>query len=160
MDGDFSCTQTKETLTCSGRGMIVSSVVTEKNCTFCVLETVNEFLTNLAWYYLSLLQWKAVQSAAQETQVFEWVFNFFFFFQLNAEQRGEMCDHRQRAVQLEVNRQNRQRNKLLAKVQDILDQAQVSSTVWSWSQVGMYKRCLVELMWYCVGLQRVLNRWN
>lgn len=59
-----------------------------------------------------------------------------------------MCDHRQRAVQLEVNRQNRQRNKLLAKVQDILDQAQVSSRVWSWSQAwaGVYKGCLVKLI--------------
>ncbi len=53
----------------------------------------------------------------------------FYFFQLNAEQRSEMCDHRRRAVQLEVDRQNQQRNNLLARVQDILDQAQVSSTV-------------------------------
>ncbi|XP_026216665.1 centriolar coiled-coil protein of 110 kDa [Anabas testudineus] len=44
---------------------------------------------------------------------------------LSSEQRSEMCDHRQRAVQLELERQKRQRNKLLAQVQDILDQAQV-----------------------------------
>ncbi|KAG8006971.1 hypothetical protein GBF38_023065, partial [Nibea albiflora] len=43
---------------------------------------------------------------------------------LSAEQRSEMCNHRQRAVQLEVNRQNQQRNNLLARVHDILDQAQ------------------------------------
>ncbi|GAA6229172.1 centriolar coiled-coil protein of 110 kDa [Lates japonicus] len=43
---------------------------------------------------------------------------------LSAEQRREMCGHRQRAVQQELDRQNQQRNKLLARVQDILDQAQ------------------------------------
>ncbi|XP_035510148.1 centriolar coiled-coil protein of 110 kDa-like isoform X2 [Morone saxatilis] len=43
---------------------------------------------------------------------------------LSAEQRSEMCDLKRRAVQLEVDRQNRQRNNLLARVQDILDQAQ------------------------------------
>ncbi|XP_040919088.1 LOW QUALITY PROTEIN: centriolar coiled-coil protein of 110 kDa-like [Toxotes jaculatrix] len=43
---------------------------------------------------------------------------------LSAEQRKEMCGHRQRAVQQELDRQNQQRNKLLARVQDILDQAQ------------------------------------
>ncbi|XP_032393929.1 centriolar coiled-coil protein of 110 kDa [Etheostoma spectabile] len=43
---------------------------------------------------------------------------------LSAEQRSEMCDHRRRAVQLEVDRQNQQNNNLLARVQDILDQAQ------------------------------------
>ncbi|KAM9346584.1 centriolar coiled-coil protein of 110 kDa [Symphorus nematophorus] len=43
---------------------------------------------------------------------------------LSAEQRSEMCDHRRRAVQLEVDRQNRQRSNLFARVQDILDQAQ------------------------------------
>lgn len=37
-----------------------------------------------------------------------------------------MCGYKQRAVQLEVGRQNQQRNKLLARVQDILDHAQVS----------------------------------
>lgn len=37
-----------------------------------------------------------------------------------------MCDHRERAVQREVDRQNQQRNKLLAQVQDILDQSEVS----------------------------------
>ncbi|XP_031616285.1 centriolar coiled-coil protein of 110 kDa-like [Oreochromis aureus] len=44
---------------------------------------------------------------------------------LNAEQRSEMCGYRQRAVQLEVDRQNQQRSKLLARIQGILDQAQV-----------------------------------
>ncbi|TKS91940.1 Centriolar coiled-coil protein of 110 kDa [Collichthys lucidus] len=43
---------------------------------------------------------------------------------LNAEQRSEMCDHRQRAVQLEVQRQSQQRNNLLVRVHDILGQAQ------------------------------------
>ncbi|XP_031168794.1 centriolar coiled-coil protein of 110 kDa isoform X2 [Sander lucioperca] len=43
---------------------------------------------------------------------------------LSAEQRSEMCDYRRRAVQLEVDRQNQQNNNLLARVQDILDQAQ------------------------------------
>ncbi|XP_028267840.1 centriolar coiled-coil protein of 110 kDa isoform X2 [Parambassis ranga] len=43
---------------------------------------------------------------------------------LSAEQRSEMCGYRQRAAQLEVDRQNQQRNKLLARVQDILDHAQ------------------------------------
>ncbi|KAM8724610.1 centriolar coiled-coil protein of 110 kDa isoform 3-T4 [Acanthopagrus schlegelii] len=43
---------------------------------------------------------------------------------LSAEQRSEMCNYRQRAVQLEANRQNRQRSKLLTQVQDILGQAQ------------------------------------
>ncbi|KAM3863895.1 centriolar coiled-coil protein of 110 kDa [Diretmus argenteus] len=46
---------------------------------------------------------------------------------LSIEQRSEMCDYRQRAVQLEVDRQSQQRNSLLARVQDILDQAQVHS---------------------------------
>ncbi|XP_069558904.1 centriolar coiled-coil protein of 110 kDa-like isoform X1 [Brachyistius frenatus] len=44
---------------------------------------------------------------------------------LSAEQRSEMCGHRRKAIQLEVDRQNRQRNKLLARVQGILAQAQV-----------------------------------
>ncbi|XP_026181306.1 centriolar coiled-coil protein of 110 kDa [Mastacembelus armatus] len=44
---------------------------------------------------------------------------------LSAEQRSEMCDLRQRAVQLEVDRQTQQRNKLLAHVQDTLDHPQV-----------------------------------
>ncbi|XP_051797010.1 centriolar coiled-coil protein of 110 kDa isoform X1 [Acanthochromis polyacanthus] len=44
---------------------------------------------------------------------------------LSAEQRGEMCFLRRRAVQLEADRQNQQRNKLLARVQVILDHAQV-----------------------------------
>ncbi|XP_067333543.1 centriolar coiled-coil protein of 110 kDa-like isoform X2 [Channa argus] len=44
---------------------------------------------------------------------------------LSAEQRSEMRDHRQRAVQLEVDRQKQQRSKPLAQVQNLLDQAQV-----------------------------------
>uniref|UniRef100_A0A1A8I7J6 Centriolar coiled coil protein 110kDa n=1 Tax=Nothobranchius kuhntae TaxID=321403 RepID=A0A1A8I7J6_NOTKU len=43
---------------------------------------------------------------------------------LSAEQRVEMCGHRQRAIQLELQQQKQQRNKLLARVQTILDQAQ------------------------------------
>uniref|UniRef100_UPI0037E7B3E7 centriolar coiled-coil protein of 110 kDa-like isoform X2 n=1 Tax=Semicossyphus pulcher TaxID=241346 RepID=UPI0037E7B3E7 len=43
---------------------------------------------------------------------------------LSAEQRNEMCDHRRKAVQLEVDGQNQQRNKLLSRVQDILEQVQ------------------------------------
>ncbi|XP_053298908.1 centriolar coiled-coil protein of 110 kDa [Pleuronectes platessa] len=43
---------------------------------------------------------------------------------LNKEQRAVMCGHRERAVQREVDRQNQQRNQLLARVQDILGQAQ------------------------------------
>ncbi|KAM7386876.1 hypothetical protein PAMA_009484 [Pampus argenteus] len=43
---------------------------------------------------------------------------------LSAEQRSEMCDYRQRAVQLELDMQSKQRNNLLAQVQDILDQTQ------------------------------------
>ncbi|XP_053194701.1 centriolar coiled-coil protein of 110 kDa-like [Scomber japonicus] len=43
---------------------------------------------------------------------------------LSVEQRNEMCDYRQRAVQLELDMQSKQRDKLLARVQDILDQAQ------------------------------------
>lgn len=57
-----------------------------------------------------------------------------FSLQLSAEQRHEMCDHRRRAVQREVDRQSQQRNKLFSQVQDILDQVQASSTVWSWSE--------------------------
>ncbi|KAM9393073.1 centriolar coiled-coil protein of 110 kDa-like [Pholidichthys leucotaenia] len=45
---------------------------------------------------------------------------------LSAEQHKEMCGHRQRAVQLEADQQKQQRNKLLTRVQAILDQAQVS----------------------------------
>ncbi|KAM4716906.1 centriolar coiled-coil protein of 110 kDa isoform 2-T4 [Anableps anableps] len=44
---------------------------------------------------------------------------------LSAEQHSEMYGYRQRAIQLEQNRENLQRNKLMARVQDILDQAQV-----------------------------------
>ncbi|XP_036004327.1 centriolar coiled-coil protein of 110 kDa [Fundulus heteroclitus] len=44
---------------------------------------------------------------------------------LSAEQHAEMYGYRQRAIQLEQNRENLQRNKLLARVQNILDQAQV-----------------------------------
>ncbi|XP_040045925.2 centriolar coiled-coil protein of 110 kDa isoform X2 [Gasterosteus aculeatus] len=43
---------------------------------------------------------------------------------LSAEQRSEMRDHRQKAVQLEVDRQNMQKKILMARVQGILDQAQ------------------------------------
>ncbi|XP_074553611.1 centriolar coiled-coil protein of 110 kDa isoform X2 [Halichoeres trimaculatus] len=43
---------------------------------------------------------------------------------LTAEQRKEMCDLRWKAAQLEVERQNQQRKKLLSRVQDILDQVQ------------------------------------
>ncbi|XP_058508491.1 centriolar coiled-coil protein of 110 kDa-like [Solea solea] len=43
---------------------------------------------------------------------------------LSAEQRTDMCRHRERAVLQEVNRQNQQRNELLAQVQDVLDQTQ------------------------------------
>ncbi|KAK1877755.1 Centriolar coiled-coil protein of 110 kDa [Dissostichus eleginoides] len=41
---------------------------------------------------------------------------------LSAEQRSEMCDQRQRAVQLEVDRQNKLRKNIMARVQDILEQ--------------------------------------
>ncbi|MEQ2243509.1 hypothetical protein ILYODFUR_007691 [Ilyodon furcidens] len=44
---------------------------------------------------------------------------------LNAEQHSEMFCHRQRAIQLEQNREYLQRNKPLARSQDIVDQAQV-----------------------------------
>ncbi|XP_020514838.2 centriolar coiled-coil protein of 110 kDa [Labrus bergylta] len=43
---------------------------------------------------------------------------------LSAEQLSEMCDLRGKAVQLEVDRQNQQRNRLLSRVQDILNQVQ------------------------------------
>lgn len=43
---------------------------------------------------------------------------------LSAEQRSEMYDIRLRAVQLEVEQQNQQRNRLLSRVQDILKQVQ------------------------------------
>uniref|UniRef100_A0A3P8W3I9 Centriolar coiled-coil protein 110 n=1 Tax=Cynoglossus semilaevis TaxID=244447 RepID=A0A3P8W3I9_CYNSE len=46
---------------------------------------------------------------------------------LSEERRTEMCDHRERAVQREVDRQNQQRNKLLAQVQDILDQSETNT---------------------------------
>ncbi|XP_068192911.1 centriolar coiled-coil protein of 110 kDa-like isoform X2 [Antennarius striatus] len=44
---------------------------------------------------------------------------------LSAEQRSEMCEHRRRAVQLEMNKQNTQRNKVLVQVQDTLAQPQI-----------------------------------
>ncbi|KAM4598295.1 LOW QUALITY PROTEIN: centriolar coiled-coil protein of 110 kDa [Polymixia lowei] len=44
---------------------------------------------------------------------------------LSADERSEMCDNRQRAVQLEVGRQSQRRNSQLARVQDVLGQAQV-----------------------------------
>lgn len=47
---------------------------------------------------------------------------------MSAEQRREMCEHRRRLAQLELNKQNQQRNNIMARVQDILEQAQVSST--------------------------------
>ncbi|KAM9745551.1 centriolar coiled-coil protein of 110 kDa isoform 1-T1 [Menidia menidia] len=43
---------------------------------------------------------------------------------LSAEQRTEMCGHRLKATQMELSRQSHQRNKLLVRVQGILDQAQ------------------------------------
>ncbi|KAL6102912.1 ccp110 [Pungitius sinensis] len=43
---------------------------------------------------------------------------------LSAQQRSEMRDHRRRAVQLELDRQNMQKRILMARVQGILDQAQ------------------------------------
>lgn len=47
--------------------------------------------------------------------------------QLTAEQRQIMCNYRQQAVQLEVQRQNQQRNRLIARVQDLLDQTQIKT---------------------------------
>ncbi|XP_038163734.1 uncharacterized protein LOC119798369 isoform X2 [Cyprinodon tularosa] len=44
---------------------------------------------------------------------------------LSAEQYAEMYGYKQRAIQLEQNKENQQRKRLLARVQDILDQAQV-----------------------------------
>ncbi|XP_061568050.1 centriolar coiled-coil protein of 110 kDa-like isoform X2 [Cololabis saira] len=44
---------------------------------------------------------------------------------LNAEHCAEMCGYRQKAVQLEIDLQNLQRNKLLDRVQGILDRDQV-----------------------------------
>ncbi|KAF7654115.1 hypothetical protein LDENG_00073860 [Lucifuga dentata] len=44
---------------------------------------------------------------------------------LNAEERSEMCEYRRKAVQLQEDRENRRRNSLLARVQGLLDQAQV-----------------------------------
>ncbi|KAM6905262.1 centriolar coiled-coil protein of 110 kDa isoform 2-T2 [Xenentodon cancila] len=44
---------------------------------------------------------------------------------LNAQHCTEMCGYRQKAVQLELDFQNQQRNKFLDRVQGILDQAQV-----------------------------------
>ncbi|KAJ0058053.1 hypothetical protein NL108_007323 [Boleophthalmus pectinirostris] len=43
---------------------------------------------------------------------------------LTAEQRHAMCNYRQQAVQLEVQKQSQQRNRLIARVQDLLDQTQ------------------------------------
>ncbi|CAL9693332.1 unnamed protein product [Knipowitschia caucasica] len=47
--------------------------------------------------------------------------------QLTAEQRQTMCNYRQQAEQLEVQRQSQQRNRLIARVQDLLDQAQTKT---------------------------------
>ncbi|XP_041832163.1 centriolar coiled-coil protein of 110 kDa-like [Melanotaenia boesemani] len=44
---------------------------------------------------------------------------------LSTEQRTEMCGYRLKAVQLELDRHNRERTKLLTRVQGILDQTQV-----------------------------------
>lgn len=48
-------------------------------------------------------------------------------FQLSAEQRREMCEHRRRSLQLQLNRQNQQRNNTITRVHSKLEQAQVSS---------------------------------
>ena len=74
---------------------------------------------------------ETVSVVAQDSHVVldQWV--CIVFFQLSAEQRAVMCGHRERAVQREVDRQNQQRNKLLARVQDILGQAQVSSFLYT-----------------------------
>lgn len=48
--------------------------------------------------------------------------------QLTAEQRQTMCNYRQQAVQLEVQRQSQQRNRLIARVQDLLDQTQIKTS--------------------------------
>lgn len=39
-----------------------------------------------------------------------------------------MCNYRQKAVQLEVQRQSQQRNRLIARVQDLLDQTQIKTS--------------------------------
>lgn len=74
---------------------------------------------------------------------------YISFFQLSAEQCSEMREYRQRAVQLELDMQSKQRNKLLARVQDILDQAQVSSTVWSWSQAQVWSGRGIQWIMEC-----------
>lgn len=53
------------------------------------------------------------------------------FFQLSAEKYTEMCDLRQKAIQLEMNRQIQQRNNLMTTIQNTQDRAQVGSTGWS-----------------------------
>jgi len=67
------------------------------------------------------------------------------FFQLSAEQRSEMWEHRQKAVQLEVDMQNMQKNNLMTRVKGILDLALVSSTVWSW--VILYQDSMEKGIW-------------
>lgn len=47
--------------------------------------------------------------------------------QLSAEQRREMCEHRRRSLQLQLNRQNQQRSNTITRVQSKLEKAQVSS---------------------------------
>ncbi|KAK7940367.1 hypothetical protein WMY93_003693 [Mugilogobius chulae] len=47
--------------------------------------------------------------------------------QLTAELRQTMCNYREQAVQLEVQRQSQQRNRLIARVQDLLDQTQTKT---------------------------------
>lgn len=48
-------------------------------------------------------------------------------FQLSAEQRREMCEHRRRSIQLQLNRQNQQRDNTVTRVQSKLEEVQVSS---------------------------------
>lgn len=46
---------------------------------------------------------------------------------LTVEQCQTMCNYRQQAVQLETQRQSQQRNRLIARVQDLLDQTQIKT---------------------------------
>uniref|UniRef100_A0A673BSD7 Centriolar coiled-coil protein 110 n=1 Tax=Sphaeramia orbicularis TaxID=375764 RepID=A0A673BSD7_9TELE len=78
---------------------------------------------------------------------------FTFFVQLSAEQRNEMCDYRQQAVQLELDRQSQHKNKLLARVQDIVDQVQVSGTLYSQVQVWPGG----ERQWCCENIKCAFN---
>jgi len=47
----------------------------------------------------------------------------FIFRQLTAEQRRDMCDYRERALQARANRQNQRKTSVLSQVQNILDLA-------------------------------------